>query len=92
MSCARADGRFTDEPLQQDFNGLHDFAPYCTDRVWFLRCPKSFFDDCAPCSPFEFLTAISFSFEYVLTQSVFVPFNVRRCLQRGYGHKSLSAS
>lgn len=55
------------------FNGLHD-APLMHDRVWFLSVPKSFFDDARSAGPFEFLTAISFSFEYVLTNLLFVPF------------------
>ena len=55
------------------FNGLHD-AAHMHDRVWFLSVPKSFFDDARSAGPFEFLTAISFSFEYVLTNLLFVPF------------------
>lgn len=55
------------------FNGLHDPA-HMHDRVWFLSVPKSFFDDARSAGPFEFLTAISFSFEYVLTNLLFVPF------------------
>ncbi|MDH4608408.1 aromatic/alkene/methane monooxygenase hydroxylase/oxygenase subunit alpha [Pseudomonas sp. BN102] len=55
------------------FNGLHDFA-HMHDRVWFLSVPKSFFEDARTAGPFEFLTAISFSFEYVLTNLLFVPF------------------
>jgi len=44
------------------------------DRVWYLSVPKSYFDDAMTAGPFEFLTAISFSFEYVLTNLLFVPF------------------
>ena len=55
------------------FNGLHD-AAHMYDRVWFLSVPKSFFDDARTAGPFEFLAAISFSFEYVLTNLLFVPF------------------
>jgi phenol hydroxylase P3 protein len=44
------------------------------DRVWYLSVPKSFFDDGMTAGPFEFLTAISFSFEYLLTNLLFVPF------------------
>ena len=36
--------------------------------------PKSFFEDGISAGPFEFLTAISFSFEYLLTNLLFVPF------------------
>ncbi|RME65120.1 MAG: YHS domain-containing protein [Alphaproteobacteria bacterium] len=55
------------------FNGLHS-KTHMHDRVWYLSVPKSFFDDAATAGPFEFLTAISFSFEYVLTNLLFVPF------------------
>ncbi|MBP7338595.1 aromatic/alkene/methane monooxygenase hydroxylase/oxygenase subunit alpha [Niveispirillum sp.] len=55
------------------FDGLHD-SRHMHDRVWYLSVPKSFFDDAASAGPFEFLTAISFSFEYVLTNLLFVPF------------------
>jgi hypothetical protein len=55
------------------FNGLHDFS-HMHDRLWFLSVPKSFFEDARTAGPFEFLTAISFSFEYVLTNLLFVPF------------------
>ncbi|MCC3313783.1 YHS domain-containing protein [Nocardia africana] len=44
------------------------------DRVWYNSVPKSFFDDAVSGGPFEFLTAISFSFEYFLTNLLFVPF------------------
>ncbi len=55
------------------FDGLHDFQ-HMHDRVWYLSVPKSFFDDAVTAGPFEFLTSISFSFEYVLTNLLFVPF------------------
>ncbi|WP_321393620.1 aromatic/alkene/methane monooxygenase hydroxylase/oxygenase subunit alpha [Emcibacter sp.] len=55
------------------FDGLHS-GPQMHDRVWYLSVPKSFFDDAMTAGPFEFLTAISFSFEYVLTNLLFVPF------------------
>ncbi len=55
------------------FNGLHE-APHWFDRVWYLSVPKSFFEDAFSGGPFEFLTAVSFSFEYVLTNLLFVPF------------------
>ncbi|KPM63249.1 phenol 2-monooxygenase [Pseudomonas putida] len=55
------------------FDGLHDFA-HMYDRVWFLSVPKSYMDDARTAGPFEFLTAVSFSFEYVLTNLLFVPF------------------
>ena len=55
------------------FDGLHDMR-HMYDRVWYLSVPKSFFDDAMSAGPFEFITAISFSFEYVLTNLLFVPF------------------
>ena len=55
------------------FNGMHN-AMQWYDRVWFLSVPKSFFEDAMTAGPFEFLTAVSFSFEYVLTNLLFVPF------------------
>lgn len=55
------------------FNGFHDPA-HMHDRVWYLSVPKSFFEDAMTAGPFEFVTAISFSFEYVLTNLLFMPF------------------
>lgn len=55
------------------FNGLHDFR-HMHDRVWYLSVPKSYFEDAQSAGPFEFITAISFSFEYVLTNLLFMPF------------------
>jgi phenol hydroxylase P3 protein len=44
------------------FDGLHD-PWHMFSRVWYLSVPKSFFEDAMSAGPFEFLTAISFSFE-----------------------------
>lgn len=55
------------------FDGFHDWS-HMHDRVWYLSVAKSFFDDARTGGPFEFLVAISFSFEYVLTNLLFVPF------------------
>lgn len=55
------------------FNGFHDFTHW-RDRVWYLSVPKSFFEDARTAGPFEFMVAIGFSFEYVLTNLLFVPF------------------
>ncbi|NMM02808.1 YHS domain-containing protein [Paraburkholderia sp. RP-4-7] len=55
------------------FNGFHDFK-HMHDRVWYLSVPKSYFEDAMSAGPFEFITAISFSFEYVLTNLLFMPF------------------
>ncbi|MDO9315078.1 MAG: aromatic/alkene/methane monooxygenase hydroxylase/oxygenase subunit alpha [Burkholderiaceae bacterium] len=55
------------------FHGLHD-PQHMYDRVWYLSVPKSYFEDAMSAGPFEFITAISFSFEYVLTNLLFMPF------------------
>lgn len=55
------------------FSGMHDFTHW-GDRVWYLSVPKSFFDDARTAGPFEYMVAIGFSFEYVLTNLLFVPF------------------
>jgi phenol hydroxylase P3 protein len=55
------------------YNGFHSYV-HQHDRVWYLSVPKSFFDDAVSAGPFEFLIAIGFSFEYLLTNLLFVPF------------------
>ncbi|MGQ0621677.1 MAG: aromatic/alkene/methane monooxygenase hydroxylase/oxygenase subunit alpha [Panacagrimonas sp.] len=55
------------------YNGMHNWRHW-HDRVWYLSVPKSFFDDAISAGPFEFVVAISFAFEYVLTNLLFVPF------------------
>jgi phenol hydroxylase P3 protein len=55
------------------YNGFHDFAISATASGT-CRCPSSFFDDAMSAGPFEFMIAIGFSFEYVLTNLLFVPF------------------
>ncbi len=55
------------------FNGMQEWR-HMHDRVWYLSVPKSFFDDAVSAGPFEFIVAISFSFEYVLTNLLFMPF------------------
>jgi phenol hydroxylase P3 protein len=55
------------------FHGMHQPGRWY-DNMWYLSVPKSFFDDAHSAGPFEFLTAVSFSFEYVLTNLLFVPF------------------
>ncbi len=54
------------------FEGMANF-PYQFDRVWYLSIPKSFFEDACTSGPFEFIVAISFAFEYVLTNLAFMP-------------------
>jgi phenol/toluene 2-monooxygenase (NADH) P3/A3 len=55
------------------YGGFHNYLEQ-HDRVWYLSVPKSFFDDALTAGPFEFLIAIGFSFEYLLTNLLFVPF------------------
>jgi phenol/toluene 2-monooxygenase (NADH) P3/A3 len=55
------------------YGGFHSWSKM-HDRVWYLSVPKSMFDDAMTAGPFEFLVAISFSFEYLLTNLLFVPF------------------
>lgn len=55
------------------YNGFHAFAD-ARDRMWYCTVPRSFFDDAMSSGPFEFMIAIGFSFEYVLTNLLFVPF------------------
>ena len=55
------------------FEGFDEFS-HMHDRVWYLSVPKSFFDDARSSGPFEYIVAISFAFEYVLTNLLFVPF------------------
>jgi phenol hydroxylase P3 protein len=55
------------------YSGFHSWSKM-HDRVWYLSVPKSMFDDAMTAGPFEFLVAISFSFEYLLTNLLFVPF------------------
>ena len=55
------------------FDGLAEFR-HMHDRVWYLSVPKSFFDDARTAGPFEYMIAIGFAFEYVLTNLLFVPF------------------
>ena len=55
------------------YSGFHNYLEQ-HDRVWYLSVPKSFFDDALSAGPFEFLIAIGFSFEYLLTNLLFVPF------------------
>jgi phenol/toluene 2-monooxygenase (NADH) P3/A3 len=55
------------------YGGFHSWSKM-HDRTWYLSVPKSLFDDAMTAGPFEFLVAISFSFEYLLTNLLFVPF------------------
>ncbi|MBD3654950.1 YHS domain-containing protein [Marinobacter sp.] len=55
------------------YSGFHGFADQ-RDRIWYTSVARSFFDDAMSAGPFEFMIAIGFSFEYVLTNLLFVPF------------------
>ena len=55
------------------YNGMNR-TPYWFDHVWYLSVPKSFLEDAFTSGPFEFLTAISFSFDYVFSNLLFVSF------------------
>lgn len=55
------------------YNGFHLFAD-ARDRIWYTSVARSFIDDAMTAGPFEFMIAIGFSFEYVLTNLLFVPF------------------
>jgi phenol hydroxylase P3 protein len=55
------------------FDGFSE-ARTLHDRVWYLSVPKSFGDDASTAGPFEFMVSIGFSFEFVLTSLLFVPF------------------
>jgi phenol/toluene 2-monooxygenase (NADH) P3/A3 len=55
------------------YNGMHGFVGQ-QSRLWYLSERKSFFDDAITAGPFEYMVAIGFAFEYVLTNLVFVPY------------------
>jgi phenol/toluene 2-monooxygenase (NADH) P3/A3 len=55
------------------FNGLHS-ANQWFDNAWYLSAPKSYVEDALTAGPFELLTAVSFSFDYLLSNLLFVPF------------------
>ena len=55
------------------YNGLHN-PFHMVERVWYLSVPRSFFDVAFTAGPFEFMVCVGFSFEYVLTNLLFVPF------------------
>jgi phenol hydroxylase P3 protein len=55
------------------FNGMSEYTTM-HDRVFYLSVPKSFFDDARTAGPFEYMIAIGFAFEYLLTNLLFVPF------------------
>jgi len=44
------------------------------DKIWYLSVPKSLAEDAYTSGPFEWMVAIGFAFEFVLTSLLFVPF------------------
>jgi phenol hydroxylase P3 protein len=55
------------------FNGLHS-TPALFDSAWYLAPAKSFAEDAATAGPFELLVAVSFSFESLISDLLFVPY------------------
>ena len=55
------------------YNGMRS-PGHWFDRLWYLAAPKSFIEDALTAGPFELVTALSFSFDYVLSNLLFVPF------------------
>ncbi len=54
------------------FNGMHD-TPRWHEQAWYLAPAKSFAEDAASAGPFELLVAISFGFDSLLSDTLFVP-------------------
>ena len=59
--------------MSKQIDGLHNMAR-TSQNLWLNTVSKSFFDDAATAGPFEALIAVSFSFEYVFTNILFLPF------------------
>ncbi|MBB6445253.1 phenol hydroxylase P3 protein [Bacillus benzoevorans] len=59
--------------MSKMIDGLHNYQK-TGQNSWFNTVTKSFFDDALTAGPFEALIAISFSFEYVFTNILFLPF------------------
>lgn len=59
--------------LSRQIDGLHGYGK-TIENHWFTTVTKSFLDDAMSAGPFEALIAISFSFEYVFTNILFLPF------------------
>ena len=71
--------------MSKEIDGLHSFAN-TSQNLWFNTVSKSFFDDAMTAGPFEALIAISFSFEYVFTNILFLPL---RLLPAQWGTRTL---
>lgn len=59
--------------MSKKIDGLHAYAQ-TNENLWFNTVTKSFFEDALSAGPFEALVAIAFSFEYVFTNILFLPF------------------
>ena len=59
--------------MSKQIDGIHNMAR-TSQNLWLNTVSKSFFDDAMTAGPFEALIAISFSFEYVFTNILFLPF------------------
>ena len=59
--------------MSKQIDGLHNI-PATSQNLWLNTVVKSFFDDAMTAGPFEALIAISFAFEYVFTNILFLPF------------------
>jgi phenol/toluene 2-monooxygenase (NADH) P3/A3 len=55
------------------FNGMHSSRQWF-DHAWYLAAPKSFIEDACTAGPFEQMIALSFSYEYLFSNLLFVPF------------------
>jgi len=55
------------------FNGLHA-TPEWYEHAWYLAPVKSYAEDVASAGPFEALVAVSFGFDALLSDLLFVPF------------------
>ena len=55
------------------FNGMHSFTEWF-DQHWFLAVAKSYADDLLSAGPHEFLVAMAFGYNQVISQVLHVPF------------------
>ena len=73
-NCATSRRRSTPSATTTSSSTASPSSRTCTTACGISRVPKSFFDDARTAGPFEFMIAIGFAFEYVLTNLLFVPF------------------
>ena len=55
------------------FNGLHSY-PTWFDQHWFLAVAKSYADDLLSAGPYEFLVAMAFGYNQIISNVLYVPF------------------